>query len=55
MHYYENEAAFTVPVNVGTATGPQTIPLEVTFQACGAEICLRPFTQKLPVQIEVRR
>lgn len=52
-YYYENEAAFTVPVNVGNAAGPQTLPLEVTFQACGAELCLRPFTEKLAVPITV--
>ena len=52
-HYYENEAVFTVPVSLSkTATaGVQEIPLEVTFQACGAELCLRPFTQKLPVKV----
>jgi hypothetical protein len=31
------------------------VPLEVTFQACGAELCLRPFTQKLAVEISVRQ
>ena len=53
--YYENEASFTVGVMVPrtAAAGVQTIPLEVTFQACGAELCLRPFTQKLPVPITV--
>lgn len=56
-HYYENEAKFTVPVNVHppAAAGGHTIPLEVTFQACGAELCLRPFTEKLQVPVTVRK
>ena len=55
--YYEQEARFTVPVNVPrtTAAGAHTIPLEVTFQACGAELCLRPFTEKLAILITVRK
>lgn len=52
-YYYENEVKFSVPVNVSPAPGAQTIPLEVTFQACGAELCLRPFTEKLAVPITV--
>ena len=56
-HFYEKDASFTVPVTVPatTAAGAHTIPLEVTFQACGAELCLRPFTQKLTVPLTVRR
>ena len=54
--YYEKDVTITVPVAVPVdLAGMHQIPLEVTFQACGADICLRPFTQKLPVQIEVRR
>ena len=54
--YYEKTASFTVPVSIpGDLAGMHEIPVEVTFQACGADICLRPFTQKLPVHIEVRR
>ena len=54
-HYYEGQAAFTIPVSVNASVpaGGHEIPLEVTFQACGAELCLRPFTQKLPVKISV--
>src|SRR5215203_3253446 len=45
--YYEKEASFTVPVAIArSASGQVAIPLEVTFQACGAQLCLRPFTQK---------
>ena len=53
-HYYETRAAFTVPVAVDRSiTGTHEIPLEVTFQACGNELCLRPFTQKLPVKVSL--
>ena len=54
--YYEHEAAFTVPVTVPkTAAGKQQVPIDVTFQACGATICLRPFTQRINVDISVSR
>jgi hypothetical protein len=54
-HYYETRAAFTVPVAVDRAitAGTHEIPLEVTFQACGNELCLRPFTQRLPVKASI--
>jgi DsbC/DsbD-like thiol-disulfide interchange protein len=53
--FYEKVVEFTVPVSVAkTASGGAEIPLEVTFQACGAELCLRPFTQKLSVPLNVR-
>ena len=54
--YYEHEAAFTLPVTLPkTATGKLQVPLDVTFQACGANICLRPFTQRVNVEISVSR
>ena len=55
--YYEHEATFTVPVALppSAAAGAQRIPLQVTFQACGQNICLRPFTQKLDVSLPVAR
>jgi hypothetical protein len=54
-HYYETTAVFTVPVAVDRSVtgGTHEIPLEVTFQACGNELCLRPFTLKLPVQVAI--
>lgn len=56
-HYYETRAAFSVPVAVDRSitAGIHEIPLEVTFQACGAELCLRPFTQKLPVTVSIQK
>ena len=54
--YYEHEAVFTLPVTTSkTAAGKQRVPLDVTFQACGAAICLRPFTQRVEVDISVSR
>ena len=55
--YYESEAVFTVPVSIdGSVTaGRQGMPLNVTFQACGGDVCLRPFTQKLQVNVDVKR
>jgi DsbC/DsbD-like thiol-disulfide interchange protein len=53
--YYEKAVEFTVPIAVAKgASGQVDIPLEVTFQACGADLCLRPFTQKVPVPVTVR-
>ncbi|MEO5897539.1 MAG: protein-disulfide reductase DsbD N-terminal domain-containing protein [Vicinamibacterales bacterium] len=53
--YYETEAVFTVPVTVPKtmAAGPQQVPIDVTFQACGESICLRPFTERVTVNITV--
>jgi DsbC/DsbD-like thiol-disulfide interchange protein len=54
--YYENDVSFTVPVSVPpSARGDTQLPLEVTFQACGQNICLRPYTQKLQVPITISR
>ncbi len=53
--YYEKAVELTVPVTVAKGVSGQVdIPLEITFQACGAELCLRPFTQKLSVPLTVR-
>ena len=56
-NYYENEARFTVPVSLPQTlpAGSVEVPLEVTFQACGNQLCLRPFTQKIPVVVVVRQ
>ena len=54
--YYENEAVFTVPVTLATSvSGTTHIPFEITFQACGNGICLRPFTEKVSVDVTVKR
>jgi hypothetical protein len=53
---HQGKAAFTVPVLVarGVTAGRQTIPVEITFQACGDGICLRPYTHTVNVDIVVR-
>jgi DsbC/DsbD-like thiol-disulfide interchange protein len=55
--YYEEEAAFTVPVVVPktAAAGRTPVAIDVTFQACGESICLRPFTQRVTVDITVSK
>lgn len=54
--YYEKDVSFTVPVALpASAAGSLQVPLEVTFQACGQNICLRPYTQKLQVPITISR
>lgn len=55
--YYEKQATFTVPLNVRASapTGRHKVPLEVTFQACGQSICLRPYTQKLEFELSIAR
>lgn len=54
--YYENDVSFTVPIGVSrAASGATHVPLEVTFQACGRDICLRPYTEKLQVPITISR
>ena len=54
--YYENQVSFTVPVATSSSTSGAThVPLEVTFQACGQNICLRPYTEKLQVPITITR
>jgi hypothetical protein len=53
---HAGKAVFTVPVLVarGVTAGPHTIPLEITFQACGDGICLRPYTHTVQVAVSVR-
>lgn len=53
---HEGKAVFSVPVLVarGVAAGQQTVPIEITFQACGNGICLRPYTHTVKVDVVVR-
>jgi DsbC/DsbD-like thiol-disulfide interchange protein len=53
--YYDTGTVFSVPVGVRkrAAEGPQQVPIDITFQACGANICLRPFTERVTVTITV--
>ncbi len=53
--YYEETAAFVLPVSVPKTVTPgeHSVPIDVTFQACGKELCLRPFTHRLDVKVSV--
>lgn len=54
--YYDGQAVFTVPVTLSkSVSGATKIPLEITFQACGNGICLRPFTEKVSVNVSVKK
>ena len=53
--YYEAEVVFIVPISTPLSKpGKTRIPLEITFQACGNGICLRPFTERISVGVEGR-
>jgi thiol:disulfide interchange protein DsbD len=54
-HQYDGKVTFQVPVAAPRTVpaGAQTVPIEVTFQACGNGICLRPFTQAVPVTVTI--
>ena len=53
---HDGTVPFSVPVKAADAApaGAHAAAIEVTFQACGNGICLRPFTQRLPVEITVK-
>lgn len=55
--YYEHEAAFVLPVTVPKTLEPgsHVVPIDVTFQACGQSICLRPYTQRVEVTVSVTK
>jgi DsbC/DsbD-like thiol-disulfide interchange protein len=54
---YDGTVVFTVPISAGAAarSGKHSVPIQITFQACGNGICLRPFTQTLPIELVVSR
>jgi hypothetical protein len=54
-HQHEGKVLFSLPVSAkrDATPGKHTVPIDITFQACGNGICLRPFTQTLPVDITV--
>lgn len=53
---HDGRVVFTVPIAAAktVTAGAHAVPLEITFQACGNGICLRPFTQTLPVELVVK-
>ena len=53
--YYEGKTTMNVPLAArrDAKTGKYSVPIEVTFQVCSNRMCLRPFTQPLPVEVTV--
>ncbi|OFW04790.1 MAG: hypothetical protein A3H96_10265 [Acidobacteria bacterium RIFCSPLOWO2_02_FULL_67_36] len=53
--FYEGKTTMTVPLAAArdAKAGKHTVPIEVTFQACSDRMCLRPFTQALPVDVTI--
>lgn len=53
--YYEEEAAFTIPVKVAAnaAAGKSEVKVNVSFQTCNDQICLPPKTVKLAVAVNL--
>lgn len=53
--HYESAVAFGLPVQVGagTAPGPATLDVEVRYQACTDDICLRPRTVRVTREVTV--
>ena len=54
-HQYDGKVIFRIPLSAvrAAAPGAHSVPVEITFQACGNGICLRPFTQTLPIDVTV--
>ena len=52
---HDGTVTFRVPVRAAreASAGPHTLTFEITFQACGNGICLRPYTAKVPVTVTV--
>ena len=55
--YYDRKTSFTVPIAVAASApaGPQTLAVEVRYQACSGTICLRPITEMLRVPVTIIR
>ncbi len=56
-HYYEEEAAFTIPVKVAAnaAAGKANVTVSVGFQTCSEELCLPPKTVRLSTELTIVR
>jgi len=53
--FYDETATFGVPVKL-LATAPpgkQALSVDVRFQACSKRLCLRPATERVPVEITI--
>jgi DsbC/DsbD-like thiol-disulfide interchange protein len=56
-HYYEEQAAFALPVKVaaGARDGKSEVKVNVSFQTCNDELCLPPKTVKLTAPVTISR
>ncbi|SEB51261.1 protein-disulfide reductase DsbD N-terminal domain-containing protein [Terriglobus roseus] len=48
--YYLNAVSFTLAVKKDGAATPETIPVDVRFQACSDRLCLPPYTAHLTAE-----
>lgn len=55
--HYDEKVSFTLPLAAPRSARPgaHTVPVQVTFQACSGSICLRPFTETVPVTVIMAR
>jgi len=56
-NYYERAFTLTVPMTAArdARAASYVVPVEVTYQVCSGSICLRPDTETLPVNVNVKR
>jgi DsbC/DsbD-like thiol-disulfide interchange protein len=56
-HYYEEQAAFLIPVKVaaGAPAGKTEVKVNISFQTCNDELCLPPKTVKLSAPVNISR
>jgi thiol:disulfide interchange protein len=54
-HYYEEKTTIDVPVAVTAAAqaGKRIVPLEITYQVCSGQLCLRPTTDTIQADVIV--
>jgi thiol:disulfide interchange protein len=54
-HYYEEKTTIDVPVVVTAAAqaGKKSVPLEITYQVCSGQLCLRPTTDTIQADLVV--
>jgi hypothetical protein len=50
--YYLNSANFTVAVKKEAGASPETVPVDVRFQACSDRLCLPPYTAHLTADLK---
>jgi hypothetical protein len=55
-YYYEDQVKLALPIVVSNLVkgGGHSFSIDVTYQVCSGSRCLRPFTQRLPIEITVK-